>query len=130
MAHVLHAPPRGQPSNRLKQENPWETTLHGYDTKRAHTRGQNEKSTLERGNHAPITAEHPGRRRQRLDQRKKMSMERGSVSPGVLWNSVDLASKDEKIETQPKLLPTTETAESPPPTPHWDVFLSTKETKN
>jgi hypothetical protein len=59
-----------------------------------------------------------------------MSMERGSVSPGVLWNSVDLASKDEKIETQPKLLPTTETAESPPPTPHWDVFLSTKETKN
>jgi len=108
---------RANPCNSLKQENPWAPPCTAKTRNVPITRGQSMKSTLARGNHAPVTAEQPGRRRQRLNQRTTMSTTRGRVSTGGLWNSADLASKSEKTETQPKLPPATETAESPPSTP-------------
>jgi len=57
---------------------------------------QSMKNTLARGCHAPVTAELPGRRRQRLNQRTTMSTAKGRVSTGGLWNNADLAFKEWK----------------------------------
>jgi hypothetical protein len=73
---------RTNPCNSLKQENPWAPPCTAKIRNVAIMRGQSVKSTLTRGNHAPVTAELPGRRRQRLSQRTTMRTGRGRVSTG------------------------------------------------